>query len=103
MLCYRLTRLVVYGLCVYHQNCEREREREREQCTGVCAMCTTALAVCISLQCGLGGPMVLDKTSGTYLNLEHGLCYHVKAQPKPYTLINNNHNNKKKLEAEAFW
>ena len=29
MLCYRLTRLVVYGLCVYHQNCERERERER--------------------------------------------------------------------------
>ena len=80
----------------------REREREREQCTGVCALCTTALVVCISLQCGLGGPMVLDKTSGTYLNLEHGLCYHVKAQPKPYTLINNNHNNKKKLEAEAF-
>ena len=27
MLCYRLTRLVVYGLCEYHQNWERERER----------------------------------------------------------------------------
>ena len=46
--------------------------------------------------------MVLDKTSGTYLNLEHGLCFHVKAQPKPYTLINNNHNNNKKLEAAAL-
>ena len=31
MLCYRLTRLVVYGLCVCITKIVRERERERER------------------------------------------------------------------------